>query len=157
MPNKPRSVLRTEPIIGNDKEKSVSSRRPRKVAQIVLEKTVKGERVNLPEIHIAAGYSEKEARNRAALDTKAYHDEIRKWEDTTANKFEGIIDLATTNLEKKLKEESKTTARDYAYVTDIMNKNRNLMRGKATANIETHLIVEDKRAAEKYVDDLLKN
>lgn len=157
MPSKPRSVLRTEPIIGNNKEKSVSSRRPRRVAQIVLDKTVKGERIKLKDIHLEAGYSEKMAREHAALDTKAYHDEIRKWEKQTADKFEGIITLATNNLKEKLEEKEKTTARDYAYVTDVMNKNRNLIRGQSTQNIAHHVVIEDRKSAEKYIDDLLKN
>ena len=84
---------------------------------------------------IQAGYSPSTARlpSQRVLNSPAVKDEMRVFTDKLQEKANLALNAIT---KKKL---DKSTARDNAYINDIMIKNKQLLTGGATENRAIHI------------------
>jgi len=115
----------------------MASENAKAVAQEVIERVRKGEKVNFQEIQQNHGYSEASAKSMKAKETDTYQKEIKPLVDRLKDEIDRI------QLEMSSRDLTPEKLRDLSDILDKYVKNYQLLSGGATENKKLTIIFDE--------------
>jgi flagellar motor component MotA len=104
----------------------MASEMAKAVALDVVEAVRNGEKPNVYQSQLKHGYSERSAKSMKVKETKTYQEILEP--------FEKVLDQTRRKAIKHMTDRKleRSSARDLAYISDVMTKNHNLITGNPT-------------------------